>query len=112
MAFPTLTANIRQSLTEKAATEAADLRTSTESGYVVTRKRFTRVPKVFSITYGPIGSSDKNLLSTHVDSVGATEAFDWTHPDTDVVYSVRYLKRPEFRYENMFWHTSFDLEQV
>lgn len=94
------------------AADTADIRTPSEAGFVITRRRFTYVPKVFSFSYWPLSESDYAVLSEFVDDVGTTQSFEWAHPLTDEIYEVRFLKRPKFVYRGVHWATDIELESL
>lgn len=85
-----------------------------DGGYEHTRARYTRVRKIFELTYQALSDADKILLENHIDTVnGAADSFDWTHPQTSVVYTVRFKEPPEFEYiAYNYWKTSFILKEV
>jgi len=112
MAFPTLSIEPTVTLSEKPATEAADLKNKTDAGYVISRQRFTRVPITYVCQYGPMTTADHDLLVTHIALVGATGNFDWTHPLTSATHDVRYVKRPALTYRGIHWWMSCEMEEV
>ena len=112
MAFPTLSGGARVQLVEKPATNSADLRNETDSGYVITRGRLTRTPTTFVAQYGPLTDADHTLLVAHIAQVGATTNFDWTHPTTAVTHDVRYTVRPTLTYKQLYWYMSCELEEI
>ena len=114
MDFPTLsilpTGDLEEAPSD--AEKSADVRISTDSGHVVTRKRFTRVPDVYRFQYWPLGDADYNLLKAFVAQVGLSGNFNWTHPVTSVVHDVRFLKRPTFVFRGLHWRATIELEEV
>lgn len=85
-----------------------------DSGYMQTRPRYTRKKMVFNVNYDDIPNSDKGTLETFVDTVrGGADYFNWTHPLTSTVYSVRFKETPQFELKLLNrWAVSFVLEQV
>lgn len=67
------------------------LRSQTEGGYVVTRTRCTRVPRVWGLHYVSMSDANVETLRTFVGTVkrGAV-SFTWPHPVSGVTYTVRF----------------------
>lgn len=94
------------------------MRAEMDGGYVVTRARYTRVPRrLFKVGYTYLTNPDKLVLDTFYDTVrGGSLIFDWTDPSSAIVYSVR-LKSP-FSFKHVGagttrrWDCSFELEQA
>ena len=91
MAFPTLSRNPIQ-IDEQS--EFATISTSFEAGYQQTRERHSRSRKTFTVRY-KVDGADKDLIFDHFSSVRGSVAFDWTHPDTGAVHTVRYAESPK-----------------
>jgi len=90
----------------------SDLRTATESGYVITRKRYSRVPNVLSCDYSQMLDPDYQLLIEFIALVGTSGNFNWIHPVTGETHDVRFLERPEFVYRGLHWYTAVELEEL
>ena len=90
MDFPTLTAQPIYPLSQQR--EDAVIRNSSESGYVLTRPRFTRSRRSFDVVYNGMSSGDFITLEDfYVNSCGNGSAmFNWTHPETLEVLTVRF----------------------
>lgn len=112
LAFPSLSVNPSYPLIEE--WEDNTLRSDFEGGYQITRPRFTRTRRKFSIKYHFLSDGDKTALETFLITVkGGADAFNWTHPMTNVVYTVRFEKPPQFSYVNYnIWRTEFVLMEV
>jgi len=111
-AFPTLSKNPEYPLSEDR--EDSTVRSDFEGGYEITRPRWTRTRKLFSVRYKTLPDADKTLLDTFMDTVsGGADAFTWTHPKTSVTYTVRFAKPIKFEYISFeLWEVSFDLREV
>jgi hypothetical protein len=97
-AWPTLT---RQPDVENWDEEQEDpgISTQMEGGYVVSRARYTRTPrKIFTFALIDAPNSDKVALQTFWDTVkGSSDAFEFTHPISAVVYNVRFGEKPKYK---------------
>jgi phage-related protein len=117
MAFPTLTENgveVRPSYPITERNEDSVIRSDFEGGYVQTRARYTRVRKIWQISYNLLSTTNKNLISAFVDTVqGGADSFTWTNPIDSANYQVRFQAPPTYshtQYER--WDVKFTLEQV
>ena len=111
MAFPTLSVSCNFPIEE--GRETSSIKSAFESGYVLTRARFTRQRLTFKISYTLLSNADKALLEAHLASVLDITPFDWTHPVSAVTYSVRYQTVPQWQYaQYQRWNISFVLEQI
>ena len=95
--FPTLTINPEVPLNENQ--EDPTIRSKFEGGYELTRPRFTRIRKAWTIKYRLLPAADKVLLDTFFNAtvLGGADAFNWTNPITSVVYVVRFTEPPVFK---------------
>jgi len=84
-----------------------------EDGKVISRGRFTKTKKMWEINYTFLTDADKTLLETLQETVNVSgDVFDWTHPKTSVVYSVRFKEPINFFVEptdSDKWAASFTL---
>lgn len=114
LTFPTLTVQPSGDFSEKPseAEDSADIRTKSDAGYVITRRRFTRVPNVFTFSYWPLAFEDAGLLRTFIEKVGVSVSFDWIHPVNKTIHHVRFSKRPRLIYRGLHWNTDIELEEV
>ncbi len=110
--FPTTTFGPTNSIAESPATEAGDLRSSSDSGYVMTRRVFTRTPKLFSVNYSNLNITEHDELETFIDTFGTSLNFNWTHPLSGVVYDVRFKVRPTLTGTGPLWFMDAELEEV
>lgn len=64
-----------------------------EGGYVVTRAKFTRLPrKTWRFEYKNVANVDKLAFDAFLDSVlVGSDAFTWNHPFTGSSYTVRFI---------------------
>jgi phage-related protein len=89
------------------------IKNKSEAGYVQTRLRATRQTKLFEVVYNVLSDSDKSSLKTFYDTVENVDSFNWTHPYTDVTYTVRFDTIPTFNLiDNDRWECSFTLREV
>jgi hypothetical protein len=95
------------------------IRTDMEGGYVVSRPRHTRTPrKTFSVKYTDLSNGDRGTLENFYmnDVRGGSMIFDWTNPQDNLVYQVRFKGGLAFVYHgfghNQRWDCSFKLEQA
>ena len=114
--FPTLsmTNTPLQAGYSEAYAEIGDLVSPTDSGYKVTRRRFTRRPAVFTMSYQPLTDSDKATMESFILDHGTTTAFVWTQPKTNSQKTVRFTKLPVFSaLSGNYWAmTGLELEEV
>jgi hypothetical protein len=117
-AFPTLSKNQDSSYFKETANDPA-IRKKVESGYTVSRSRYTRKPaRSFQTGFTMIDEADKALLQTFWGTVsGGSVAFDWTHPVTAEIITVRFAKAFSYKYagagNNNRWNvTDIALEEV
>jgi hypothetical protein len=84
--------------------------------YNATRPRSTRVRKKFLFRYTLLTQADKDTLENFITNTVFLEAisFTWTHPQSAVVYTVRFRGEPEFIYRGVnYWDVdNITLEQV
>lgn len=91
------------------------IRSETEAGYRITRKRFTRVPKKWDFKYTQMSNADKEALATFEESVGyGSGIFNWTHPVSSTQYIVRFAELVKYdlsESDNNEWDVSVSLEE-
>jgi len=92
--FPTLSRGVSlQHFTEGLAYNPS-IQSQAEDGKIISRGRFTGEKKQWEIGYNLLTESDKTLLETLQTTVNVSgDVFNWAHPKTSTVYSVR-LKNP------------------
>jgi len=89
------------------------IRSNFEGGYELTRPRFTRRRRVFSFSYKYLPENDVNLLKSFYNQVGCYKAFNWTHPRTGEVITVRFTKPLNFEYVAPgYWNIDIELREV
>lgn len=110
--FPTLSNLPSYPLQE--SREDSVLRSEFEGGYEQTRAQFTRVRRKWDVSYSNLTTADKNTLDAFIDTVnGGADAFNWTHPVTSTVYSVRFSGLPVYSHTMPgYWDVRFSLNQV
>ena len=95
------------------------IRSLSDSGYVTSRAKFTRIPERWVISYTWLSKANKNTLRTfEQDTVGiGSDSFTWTNPEDGATYTVRFIP-PGIRYTShdnvnwLFWMAEFELEEV
>lgn len=93
------------------------IRSNTDGGYELTRKRFTR-PQLrrFKIGWTDLSDADYSTLKTFYDSVETHSIFQFTHPTTAVVYNVRFESpiEPKYMGAGLFfrWNVNAILKEV
>jgi len=115
--FPTLARNPNQEFSEKP--EDGTIRTPMEAGYLTTRRRHIRQRNRYRVSYTLMTQADKDLLDTFIKdtSKGGAVIFDWTHPISAAVKSVRFITLPTFVYAGFAldvntYDVSFELEEA
>jgi hypothetical protein len=114
--FPTLSVNASLTGWEEGKAFDPTLRARSEGGYLKTRARTTRVPKLYKIAYEFLNLSDKVTLQAFEDTVKVgSDSFTWLHPIDSVNKTVR-LAGP-IRYTPMadnknIWKAELSLEEV
>ncbi len=92
------------------------IRSPKDAGYVKTRARFTRYPKMFDIVFRAVDTANKNTIEDFEEarSIGA-ESFSWTDPEGDA-YTVRFASIVDYdpwQPTNFTrWTITFSLEEV
>ncbi len=89
--FPTLSRNAPRpgSFKEMNAYDPS-IRSQMEDGTVLSRARFTVNKRRWEFVYDNLTEADKTLLDTlENDTMVGAETITWTHPKTDVSYTVR-----------------------
>lgn len=96
--FPTLSRDVEWEITEDI--EDSTIESSFESGYVHSRPRFTTDRmKWGKVIYKGLNASDKALLVAFRTTVrGRSLSFNWTNPDNNVTYVVRFNPSPTITY--------------
>jgi len=90
------------------------LRSPMDGGYVQTRQRYTRIRKLWDVSYSALTTVDKVTLEAFVTTVGGgAHQFTWTNPQDGNSYEVRFNPIPSFSYTSYDrWNVTFSLEQV
>jgi len=87
--FPVLSRGVNFSFKESLAYNPA-IQSQAEDGKVISRGRFTGTKKEWDVEYNLLTEADKTLLETLQNTVNVSgDVFNWTHPKTSVIYSVR-----------------------
>jgi len=91
---------------------ASDVKSPTETGYVVTWKRITRATRAWRVTLRYIDQADYATWTEFIATYGTFAAFNFTVPKAGGTYSVRFIERPSTPYSAPYWSSSFGLEEV
>ena len=95
--FPTLTARPVATNWSETSAEDSVIRTSSESGQVIRRAKFTSRLKRWSIYYSLMSQTDKDLLTTFENTINyGSDSFVWTNPQDGLVYNVNLLAPIEY----------------
>ena len=94
-------------------------RKEVDGGYVMTRPRFTRLPrKTWTTGFTDLTDAEKNEFTAFWDSKrGGSDSFTYENPTDNVTYTVRFAGAPKIKYTGMGplrrWDiTNIRLEQV
>lgn len=109
--FPTLSRQPAKGLTVS-ANNSGDIRHEDDAGYVSTRRRYTRAPKVFAFSLKGLTVADYIALSSFIATVTTVASFNWLNPVDDLVYVVRFKNYPDIVASPPFYSTSIVLEEV
>jgi hypothetical protein len=73
---------------------ASTIRSESEAGYVITRPRYTRTRKRWSLKWAMMSASDYTSLETFFNetTIGGANSFTWDHPITGTIYTVRFAE--------------------
>ena len=110
--FPTLSEGVLGYPLSEGSLGVADLRTPTDAGYIITRRRFTKDPKKWTVAYKGLTDSDYTTMSNFISTYGTTGKFNWTHPVSGDTKVVRFAKRPQLTKRNIRWEMTCELEEV
>lgn len=110
--FPNLSCKPRMNM--QIETIDNSLKSETVSGYTITRKKYSRQLKTFSVNYPAMHSGDLQSLQTFYQQCnGGAATFNWICPDDNNTYTVRFdsnLMRESV--SNIYWSVSFKLAEV
>ena len=114
LTFPTLSTNSGIAGHSETIAHDPTLRNETDSGYVITRAKFTRLVNKWHVSYKYITDTDKSTLEIFQSDVKVgTDAFYWIEPISGyVVKTVRFLNKIEFLRVSLYWNAEFDIEEV
>ena len=96
-------------------TKRTNLRSSAPDGIIQTRSRWQRKHQLFKLHWDVLPTAQKNTMLSFFDTIhGGATAFDWTHPLTNVTYTVRMVGdslKAEQAAPNV-WKVAFDIEEL
>ena len=114
--FPTLSREPSVMGFEEGMAFDPTFRVQFESGYVLTRPKYTRIQRKWKVSYLAITTANKNLVEEFErDTVyGNSITFDWTHPINSTVYSVRFKGLVKYKMHGIRgrWDIEFELEEA
>ena len=116
--FPTLSKNISYPIEEEL--EDTTISSPTDAGYVITRQRYSRQRKTWTIRYKNLSADDKKDIEDFISTIdGGASAFYWTCPLDNVTYTVRFTQLPRFvcnlylsKSNKFFYDIEFKLTEV
>ncbi len=77
------------------------IRSQYEGGAILTRARFTAVPKQWQVSYRYMSTTDKETLQAFEKTVNyGSDSFSWTPPTNSNTYSVRFGAPIKFKVES------------
>jgi len=92
--------------------DTGDISSSTDAGYEITRRRYTRRRKVFVIPYLGLSAGDKMTLDSFIADRGTSGQFYWIHPQTLATHEVRLAKVPDISWSAGLWNCTVELREV
>lgn len=66
-----------------------DLVSQTDAGYQITRRKYSRRPRIFTVPYAGLNNVDRELMEDFIAEQGLVGNFDWINPVTDATHNVR-----------------------
>jgi hypothetical protein len=97
--FPTL--SILPTYPLKEDREDSVIRTKPEEGYQITRRKYSREKRKFTLEYKNLTQTDKDLLTTFFDTtVGIIKPFSWTNPSTSALHTVTFTRPMSFNLDS------------
>jgi hypothetical protein len=92
--FPTL--SILPTYPLKEDREDSVIRTKPEEGYQITRRKYKRVRRKYTIPFKNLNSNDVDLLRTfyNTGTNGGINPFEWVHPVSLTTLTVTFAKPP------------------
>jgi len=94
MSYPTLSQNPDAEGFRQEPVTDPTLRNDCENGKVLTRAKYTSVPKKWAFNYTQLSNTDKELIDVFEKTTvkyGA-DSFSWTNPIDNITYTVRFTK--------------------
>lgn len=85
-----------------------------ENQTILTRKRFTRTPRTFELTWSALPQKEYRLLKSFYETVNGALPFSWVHPiDGGAPLMVRFSGNFEFTSVNpKYWEGTITLVEV
>ena len=67
------------------------LKSDFEAGYVITRRKYTRVIRRWTLKWTHLPGESYNIIKAHFQAVGgAADVWEWEHPQTGELPNVRF----------------------
>ncbi len=116
MAFPTLSKVPAKEGYRRVPLYDPTLRSKSEDGLIVTRRRHTRLPWQWWFVYRELPEADLATLDTYQGTVGVgADAFQWTDPVSGTTYVCRFAEPIDAKLENDManvWQVSIHLYEA
>lgn len=111
--FPSLSKKPAYPLEE--SHEDSVIRSAMDAGYEVTRARFTRSRRTWSLRYRLTPTSDATTLRNFFQNTvkNGSESFTWVHPVFDTSHTVTFKEPIHFEYVAYgLWNFEFTLQEI
>lgn len=111
--FPTLDSGVISSngFSEQYTTYG-DIISQTDAGYKISRSKYTRRPKKFTVPYIALSVADKVAVEAFIAGQGTTGNFTWAHPLTSAFHDVRLTSVPSITRDQIYWRMTCEFEEV
>ena len=68
------------------------IRSQFDGGYSATRARYTRIARMWNVTFRGVSKANKNTIKAFEDArLVGSESFSWTNPENSTSYTVRFM---------------------
>lgn len=110
--------DLQDSAQFRVSLEDPTIRSKAEDGKEMTRYRHTRTPrKTFMSGFTYVNDTVRQNIDDFWETVhGGSLIFDWTNPENDTVYQVRFMEPIEFKYVGVGdlkrWDIAFKVRQA
>ena len=90
----------------------ANVRSSSESGYVVTWRRSTGHISAWAVQLSYINIADHTTWKNFINAVGSTVEFSFILPKLLTNVVVRLIEIPSIPYKAPYWYSAFRIEEI